>query len=321
MSQIRVGIIRGGPSSEYEVSLKTGASVLAYLPPQYKKEDILITKDGIWHFGGVPINPINLSNHIDVAFLCLHGEYGEDGQVQKILESIGLPFTGSGSLSSAIGMNKIHSKKHLVDSGVKMPRHIHVTEQDIPEKKAKEAFDHFAPPYIVKPVDRGSSVGLFVVKNTHELAAAIRECLKCSPSVLVEEFIRGKEATCGVVENLRGHKFYPLYPTEIIPPSKRAYDYDAKYQSEDTKILCPGRFSLEEKAQLQRLAVLAHQKLNLRHYSRSDFIVSPRGIYYLETNTLPGLTDHSLVPKALVAAGIAYADFLDHLIKLALGKS
>lgn len=317
MSQIRVGILRGGPSSEYEVSLKTGASILAHLPPQYKKEDILITKDGIWHLHGSPINPHNLPMYIDVALLGLHGEYGEDGQVQKLLESIRLPFTGSGSLSSALGMNKIHAKKYLAGSGVKMPRHFAVSSDHDPERAAREAFSRFAPPYIVKPADRGSSVGLLIVKNAHELAAAIKECLKVSPSVLVEEYIRGKEATCGVVEKMRGHDLYPLLPVEIIPPPKRAFDYEAKYSGQSRE-LCPGSFSEAEKAELGRLAVLAHRELGLRHYSRSDFIVNPRGIYYLESNTLPGLTGESLLPKELAAAGINYPDFLDHLVKLAL---
>ncbi len=320
MSQIRVGIVRGGPSSEYEVSLKTGGSVLANLPTHYHKEDILITKDGVWHLRGEPIARQNLPNYIDVAFLCLHGEYGEDGQVQRILETVGLPYTGSGSLASALGMNKLHTKKYLSAHGIKMPRHIHVVAGDNPIEKTHEVFLKFAPPYIVKPTDRGSSVGLFVVKSVHDLPQAISACLQISDSVLVEEFIRGREATCGVVEKMRGHDIYPLYPTEIVPPPKQTYDYDAKYNSVETKIVCPGRFAPEEKHQIARLAVLAHEKLGLRHYSRSDFIVSPRGIYYLETNTLPGLTDHSLVPKAVSAAGINYGDFLDHLIKLALGK-
>jgi D-alanine-D-alanine ligase len=320
MSQIRVGILRGGPSSEYEVSLQTGGSVLKHLPSKYHKEDILITKDGIWHFRGEPINPLNLRNHIDVAFICLHGEYGEDGQVQKILENIQLPYTGSGSLASAIGMNKVHSKNFLANHDIKMPRHVHVVKGDDLGDKIREVFLKFAPPYIVKPADRGSSVGLFIVKGVHELPQAIQSCLNRTNSVLIEEFIRGKEATCGVVEKFRGERHYSLYPTQIIPPEKRAYDYDAKYSSDETKILCPGRFTPEEKYQIARLAVLAHQKLGLRHYSRSDFIVSPRGIFYLETNTLPGLTDHSLIPKAVQASGTAYEDFLDHLVSLALGK-
>ena len=319
MSQIRVGILRGGPSSEYEVSLKTGGSVLKHLPAQYHKEDILITKDGLWHFRGEPITPENLSHHIDVAFLCLHGEYGEDGQVQKILESIDLPYTGSGSLASAISMNKLHAKKYLSPHGIKMARHIHASAGDNPLEKAHETFLKFAPPYIVKPADRGSSVGLFIVKNTQDLPAAISNCLEYSDSVLIEEFIRGKEATCGVVENMRGSHIYALMPVEIRPKNRDVFDYDAKYLGQSEEI-CPGNFTEAEKSEIMRLAGVAHQHLGLKHYSRSDFIVSPRGIYYLETNTLPGLTDQSLLPKELAAAGIQYPDFLDHLIKLAMGK-
>jgi D-alanine-D-alanine ligase len=317
MSHLRVGVIRGGPSSEYEVSLKTGASVLAALPEIYKKEDILIDRQGNWHLAGAPFNPLNLPGHIDVAFICLHGEYGEDGRIQKLLESLRLPFTGSGSLSSALGMNKIHSKNHLADSGVKMARHIEVKAADDPDLRARDVFFKFAPPYVVKPVDRGSSVGLFVIKNSRDLAQAIEDCLKISDRVIVEEYIRGKEATCGVVEGMRGFELYPLLPVEIIPPAKRAFDYEAKYSGESME-LCPGSFSAAEKAELGRLAALAHKKLGLRHYSRSDFIVSTRGIYFLETNTLPGLTNESLLPKELAAAGIAYPEFLSHLIRLAL---
>lgn len=320
MSQIRVGVLRGGPSSEYEVSLKTGGSVLSNLPPHYHKEDILITKDGVWHFRGEPITPHNLPNHIDVAFLCLHGEYGEDGQVQRILESIGLPYTGSGSLASALGMNKLHSKNYLLPKGIKMPRHVHVSVEDDPVEKTHEVFLKFAPPYIVKPTDRGSSVGLSLVKYVHDLPKAIDDCLKFSDSILVEEFIRGKEASCGVVEKMRGEKIYSLMPVEIRPPKEKGvFDYEAKYLGISQEV-CPGRFAPEEKHQIMRLASLAHEHLGLKHYSRSDFIVSPRGVYYLETNTLPGLTTESLLPKELQAAGIAYADFLDHLIRLALGK-
>jgi len=320
MSQIRVGVVRGGPSSEYEVSLKTGGSVLSNLPPQYQKEDILITKDGEWHLRGEPILPQNLLNHIDVAFLCLHGEYGEDGQVQRILDSIGLPYTGSGSLASALGMNKLHAKNYLLPHGIKMARHISVSYQDDPIEKAHEVFLKFAPPYIVKPTDRGSSVGLFFVKSVHDLPVAIQSCLECSDSVLIEEFIRGKEASCGVVEKMRGQDIYALMPVEIrTPQGKNTFDYEAKYSGISQEI-CPGQFTSEEKHEIMRLSALAHEKLGLKHYSRSDFIISPRGVYYLETNTLPGLTSESLLPKELKASGITYKDFLDHLINLALGK-
>jgi D-alanine-D-alanine ligase len=136
---------------------------------------------------------------------------------------------------------------------------------------------------------------------------------------MVEEFIRGKEATCGVVEKMRDHDLYPLMPVEIRPKGKKMFDYDAKYSGE-TEEICPGNFNNEEKLELHRLAQLAHRELGLRHYSRSDFIVSPRGVYYLETNTLPGLTTESLLPKELAASGLQYPNFLEHLINLALRR-
>lgn len=318
MSQIRVGIVRGGPSSEYDVSLKTGGAVLKHLPEHYQKEDILITKDGVWHHRGEPVNPHNLRDHIDVAMLCLHGEFGEDGTIQRLLDSSGIHYTGSGSLASALGMNKIHTKKYLLPHGIKMPRHIQISSGDDPATKAHEAFLKFAPPYIVKPADRGSSVGLFLVKNTVDLPEAIAKCLQISDSVLIEEYIRGREASCGVVEEMRGTNIYPLWPVEILPANKgNIFDYDAKYSGNSVEI-CPGNFTPEDKNDLMALAALAHRELGLRHYSRSDFIVSPRGIYYLETNTLPGLTPESLFPKELQAVGIAYSEFLDHLVRLAL---
>lgn len=320
MSQIRVGVVRGGPSSEYEVSLETGSSVLKHLPTNYQREDILITKDGVWHLRGVPINPQNLPHYIDLAFLCLHGEYGEDGQIQKFFDSLDIPYTGSGSLASALGMNKVQTKKFLVGQEIKMPRDVFVRAGDDLVEKTREVFNKFAPPYIVKPADRGSSVGLSLVKTVHDLPLAILDCLKYTDFVLIEEFIRGKEASCGVVEKLRGQDVYSLMPVEIRPnPGKGIFDYEAKYLGQSLEI-CPGSFSPTEKDEIMRLASLAHQKLGLRHYSRSDFIVSPRGIYYLETNTLPGLTNESLLPKELSAAGIPYADFLSHLINLGLGK-
>jgi D-alanine-D-alanine ligase len=171
-----------------------------------------------------------------VVFNCLHGEYGEDGQVQRLLESLGVPYTGSGSLASALGMNKLHAKKFLVQHGIKMARHVHATNEDDPVMKARDVVMKFAPPYIVKPADRGSSVGLYFVKTPHELSAAIRSCLEVSNSVLVEEYIKGREATCGVVEKMRGQHIYPLLPIEIRPPKDRPlFDYEAKYSGRSKK--------------------------------------------------------------------------------------
>jgi D-alanine-D-alanine ligase len=291
---------------------------LRHLPPTYERFDLLIDRAGIWHLGGAPIEPANLSGRIDVVFNCLHGEYGEDGQLQHLLNQLRLPYTGSGRIASALGMNKMASKEIARRHGLKVAEGLLVSAEDDVARAGREVFQRFGPPYVVKPADRGSSVGVSLVRQAPDLATAIITARQTSPTVLVEKYIAGREATCGVVEHLRGHNRYALTPIEILPPPAHAfYDYQAKYAA-PTRFHCPGKFSEPEKTELARLATLMHDQLGLSHYSRSDFIVSPRGIYFLETNSLPGLTDQSLLPKSLAAVGIAYPDFLEHLIGLAL---
>lgn len=323
MALIRVGILRGGIGHEYEVSLKTGASVIKNLPPdKYQPVDILITRDGTWHLGGKEVSPEHAIRSVDVVFNALHGEFGEDGQVQQILEAVRSPYTGSGAVASALGMDKHKAKEIFKKAGFKVPNGVVIKRdyQSDAEAIAYDAFQKIAPPWIVKPAGSGSSVGLFLAKTFPELVQALEACFEVSDRVLVEEYIRGKEATCGVVEAFRDQEHYALMPIEIVTAAnKKLFDYEAKYGGE-TSELCPGRFTREEKAELERLAREIHKVLGLRHYSRSDFIISPRGIYVLEVNTLPGMTEESLVPKALKAAGVPYEHFLDHVITLALNK-
>lgn len=322
-SFVRVGVIRGGIGPEYEVSLKTGATVLEYLPRgKYQPRDILITKDGRWHLDGLEINPARLPQSLDVVFNALHGEFGEDGQVQVLLDGAMLPYTGSGRLASALGMNKVAAKKIMTKAGLKVPYGVQFKfEPSITaDKAAYEAFLKISPPWIVKPASGGSSVGVFWAKTFDELVWAIEECFKVSPVILVEEYIRGREATCGVIDDFRGQQTYPLLPIEIISPTdKKFFDYEAKYSGQSREI-CPGQFSSREKEELGQLAATVHKLLGLKHYSRSDFIVSPRGIYVLEVNSLPGLTTESLLPKSLSALGISLPNFFDHIITLALNK-
>lgn len=321
MAPIKVGILRGGRGHEYEVSLKTGASILKNLPAdKYRPVDILITRDGGWHINGRPTSPERAIRSVDVVFNGLHGEFGEDGQVQQILDSLQVPYTGSGALASALGMDKHRAKEIFKKAGLKVPNGIVVKRdyQTDAEAIAYDVFQKMAPPWIIKPADGGSSVGLYLAKTYPELIQAVESCFNFTDAVLIEEYIRGKEATAGVVDGLRGHNHYPLLPTEIVKPSGASvWDYENKY-SDQHKILCPGRFTKEERHELERLAGEVHRLLGLRHYSRSDFIISPRGIYILEVNTLPGLTEQSLVPNSLRAAGIPYDQFLDHIITLAL---
>jgi D-alanine-D-alanine ligase len=323
MTKKKVGVLRGGPSSEYEVSLKTGKSVMDSLGDRYDVLDIFIDKEGVWHYLGMPIEPEKVFKKVDVIFNALHGAYGEDGTVQKLLDYFKIPYTGSTALASAVGMNKVLSKKAYKNINLKTPLHKTLSkakEADL-EKEIFNLFKTFPMPVVVKPVSGGSSVGTSIAKTLLDLEAAVIEALKYSDQVLIEEFIPGKEATCGVVDSFRNETVYALLPIEIRKPAESTFfDYNAKYGGGSQEI-CPGNFTTEEKEIIQDMSRQAHQALGLRHYSRSDFIIHPkRGIYILETNTLPGLTSESLLPKSLKAVGCNLPDFLDHLIALALSN-
>ncbi|MEI6345935.1 MAG: D-alanine--D-alanine ligase family protein [bacterium] len=340
-SKIRVGVVRGGTSSEYPVSLKTGGSVIKHLPAsKYRVHDILITRDGKWHFDGVEKKPEQIMKHVDVIFNALHGEFGEDGKIQALLDTYKAAYTGSGALASAIAMNKVLTKKHLAHHSaqhaagkIKTAVHIVLRKEDIKDvaKKAVEVFKTFPHPAVVKPASAGSSIGVSIVSTLKQLEKAIHSAFEHGDTVLIEEYIAGKEATCGVIDGFRGEKHYVLPPVEIRKPGgakEKAgvadetafFDYEAKYGGA-TEEICPGNFTAAESVEIQRMAREVHRSLGLRHYSRSDFIVHPRrGVYFLEVNTLPGLTEHSLFPKAMQAVGSGLTELLEHLVGLARGK-
>jgi D-alanine-D-alanine ligase len=319
--KLKVGVMRGGPSSEYEVSLKTGGNVLSALRDRHTVRDILIDKNGVWHIDGLARNPERIFPHVDVMFNALHGQYGEDGRVQQILDSHGVAYTGSKSLPSAIGMNKILSKKFFVGAGLKTARHLEVKSRDLESKEMSKIWDELgARPMIVKPTSAGSSIGVSLVRDHQNLKEAIESALEHSTSALIEEFIEGREATCGVVQGSFGNDTYALSPVEIknLSENKDVWDYESKYSDALHELVCPGNFTSKEEKAIQSGAMLAHKALGLRHYSRSDFIVSDDGVYILEVNTLPGMTAASLFPKALAVADCTLGDFLDHIILLAV---
>ncbi len=317
-----VGVLRGGPSSEYEVSLKSGATVLEHLDKElYDARDLFISRDGQWHLHGAPVTPEKALRGVDVAFNVIHGEYGEDGQLQRILDATAVPYTGSDAFASALAFNKQHTKDVVSKIGIKTA-HSFLLDREATEDIEKAAFDLFRTfphPAVVKPAIGGSSVGASVVHTFHDLEPAIHKAFAVSPKVLVEEFIRGKEATVGVIDHFRGERTYALLPVEIIPPQKHGFfSYDAKYSGE-TLERCPGNFTAQEKEELMTQARMAHEAMGLSHYSRSDFIVSKRGIYFLEINNASGvgMTSESLFPKAIAAIGSKLSDFLSHVVELA----
>jgi len=316
-----IGVLRGGPSSEYEVSLKSGASILKNIRDHHKVFDILIDKEGTWHHHGSPKRPEHIFPHIDLFINAMHGEYGEDGTVQKILDTHGISYTGTRSFPSRVAMNKALTKKVLENEGIKTPVYKVLHKSDLSYNALIEFFRTFPHPMVIKPIGSGSSVGVFIVRTFTELENALLNVFAYSPTVMVEEYIPGKEATCGVIDNFREKDIYVLPPIEIRPaPGATFFDYEAKYGGKSEEV-CPGNFTAEETKELQEISARAHKALDLRHYSRSDFIIHPRrGIYFLETNTLPGMTTESLFPKALSAVGVSLSDFLEHLIELSMRR-
>ncbi len=316
-----VGVLRGGPSREHEISLKTGAAILANVPgDRFIARDIYIDKKGTWHDHGRPTSPDRILRQLDAVLIGLHGEYGEDGEVQKLLERFGVPYAGADSFGSYLAMHKLMAKMRAKEEGLLTPEFRHIERQEDGEEIGRDIIRTFSQPVVVKPIGWGSSVWVSVAAGYAPVLAAIEQLFaEGAPSVLVEEYIRGREATVGVVENLRGEALYALPTIEIIPPPGDFFSSAAKY-SGATREICPGNFSRVSTEELQRAAKIMHRALGSRHYSRSDFIIAPKGVYYLETNTLPGLSRESLLPKSLAAVGIPFPDFLEHLVNLALTR-
>lgn len=237
--------------------------------------------------------------------LGMHGGMAENGELQAMCEMRGIPFTGSGSASSYLAFDKNAAKRFVAIAGLKVTATVAL--DDIEAALAEHGR------LIAKPARDGSSYGLIFVNAKQDLVAVRRAAE--TEEYLIEAYVAGVEATCGVLEQSDG-LLLALPPIEIIP-AEGAFDYEAKYIAKSTQEICPGRFSPEITAQLQDYALRAHKILSCRGYSRSDFIVTDKGPVFLETNTLPGLTAASLYPKALKAQGIDFVDFMNHQIALA----
>jgi D-alanine-D-alanine ligase len=237
--------------------------------------------------------------------LGMHGGMAENGELQAMCEMRGIPFTGSGSASSHLAFDKIAAKRFAALAGVPAPVGVALEE-------AEAALAEYGK-LIAKPARDGSSYGLIFVNSKQDLVA-VRNAAR-TEDYLIEPFMSGVEATCGVLERLDG-SLAALPPVEIIP-AEGEFDYRAKYLAKTTQEICPGRFAPEINAQIMDRAVKAHNAMSCSGYSRSDFIITEKGPIFLETNTLPGLTKASLYPKSLKAQGIEFADFLQDQIALA----
>ena len=320
MSRLKVGVLRGGISEEYDVSLKTGGAVLAGLNPgHYEPIDMLVTKDGNWHYRGLPIKPADLVSEVDVVFNCLHGKYGEDGQVSQLLTDLQIPYIGSTAKPSAIAFAKDQGYNLARAAGVKTPfGYVINSEYGEGENLAPKIFSKLAPPWLVKPNNSGSSFGVTFVRYLKDLGAAIDEALRFSDTVIIEEYIKGQEVTIGVIDNFRNEPHYTTLPVGLRRKGQyEVYDYDKKYNP-DFILDTPAKLLPAEKEAVKLAAQKLHQTFDLKSLARFDFIISPRGLYFLEVNTLPALDPNSTFIQGAEATGIKSGELFDHLITQAL---
>ena len=298
----KVAVLLGGLSAEREVSLKSGAAVLAALQAQ-----------GIDAQGFDPRDlPLQDLEKFDRVFINLHGRFGEDGCIQGALELLNIPYTGSGVMASAVGMDKWRSKLLWRAMGILTPDfellNAHTDFAAI-EKK-------LGLPLFVKPANEGSSIGISKVKRAGDLAAAYALAAKADPLVLAEKFVGGGEYTVGILANAK--KGLEALPIVRIVPKNEFYDYEAKYLRNDTEYLCPCGLSPEKEALIQQEAIAAFQALGCSGWGRVDFLMDENGQhYFLEVNSSPGMTDHSLVPMAAKAAGISFEQLVVRILESA----
>jgi D-alanine-D-alanine ligase len=330
---MKVAVLFGGTSAEREVSIASGAQVVRALREQGHHVVAVDTARGVLgpeeeeqllRTGISPVPPERAAldllctgdvttltrspelRDVEVLFLALHGGTGEDGTLQALLDLVGIPYTGSGHLSSAIAMDKDISKRLFRDAGVPTPDWI------MAPVDAATVQDRLGFPVIVKPSKQGSTVGLAVVRRPEDLEAAIATAARYDDEVMVERFIPGRELTVGILGDAA------LPPVEIIPKHE-IFDYECKYQPGMAEEIAPARLTDEETQTIQALALRVHRALKLGGFSRVDFRLDPQGTFWcLEVNTLPGLTANSLLPKAARAAGITFPELCERICQLAL---
>ena len=294
----KVAVLLGGKSGEREVSLKSGSAVLAALQAQ-----------GIDAEAFDPATrPLHDLEQFDAAFISLHGRFGEDGTMQGALELFGIPYTGSGVMASAIGMDKWRTKLIWHAAGVTTPAFEVVNiDSDFAAIEKKLGL-----PLFVKPANEGSSIGISKVKVSGDLKAAYELASKSDPLVIAEQFVGGGEYTVGILGD-------QVLPIVRIVPANEFYDFEAKYLRDDTQYLCPCGLPAEQEAKIQAEALQAFKAIGGAGWGRVDFLMDETGKhYFLEANTSPGMTDHSLVPMAAKAAGIPFADLVKRILTLAI---
>ena len=306
--KIKVAILMGGISNEREVSLSTGKTAAQYMDKDKFIINLYDTKKDLSKLF------LDISkNKIDICFIALHGKGGEDGSVQGMLELLNVPYTGPGIMSSAVSINKIISKKLFIQNKILTPKFIITEDKKIDPKEIK---NKIGLPCVIKPSASGSSVGVFIIRKEADIKKGVKGAFKHGNKIIIEEYIKGKEITVGVLGN-KNPRAMPI--VEIIPKTK-FFDYKAKYNAKFCNEIAPARISAKATKKAQRLALQVYKLLECKGFSRIDMILKGEKLYVLENNTIPGLTPTSLFPKAAKANNISFSELLEKIINFGLEK-
>lgn len=317
MARTIVGVLRGGTSSEYNLSLKTGAAMIAALPEEhYEVRDILVDRKGYWHQRGIPVTAARALSQVDVVLNGLLGGVGEDGTVQRLLERAGVPYTGSRAHPAALSLSKIRSRNILQSAGVRMPRGVAFSLQNDLNtgEMAESVFLQFGPPYIVKPPSEGASWGIRIVKSFPKLPDVIADMLDAFGVALVEEFVIGEHVSVGLVEDFRDQELYALPPAHVQLPEDAPFIIHSHHEDGSLRHAVPSNFTRSEKKAIEELAKRAHRVLQLAQFSRADIVLTKYGPFLIEVNSLPGLYPGSSFVPMLESVGSSTREFLEHSI-------
>lgn len=306
--RLKVAVLCGGPSPEHEVSLSSGENVFNALD-RTKFEPELI----VWGRDHTPPLTVSGFKQLDLAFIAMHGPFGEDGTVQAFLELLGVPYTGSGVVASRLGMDKVASKLLFQSAGIPTPEYRVAERAD----QGLKALEDLNPPCVVKPSSQGSSVGVSIVRKKRHFKKAFAEAVRFDGRVIVERYIRGREINAGILGNQKP----TALPLIEIVPKKEFFDYEAKYDPALAEEITPAPLDQRTTRKMQETALEAYRTLGCRGFARVDMFLEDGGKGYVsEINTIPGLTENSLLPKEAKAAGIEFPQLLEMIINFALER-
>lgn len=313
----RIGILRGGISPEYSISLKTGGAIQSALHDAgFEAIDMLLDKEGVLHIKGIPADLEKAQSSVDYIWNALHGEFGEDGKVQRLLDQYNIPYSGSGVLASAQAFNKKVAKERAESLGIKTPASLLVMP-DGTESVADvtmRIYKTMAPPWIVKPLSGGSSFNTFFALTPLDLSQAVEEAISHAQPLLVEQYISGTEVAVGVIDEFRNKKEYVLPVVDIDSPRQGILSHETRHKGSYTD--GASRLRADERQRLGELAQELHRSLGAKDYSQSEFIVDRFGkIWFIETDTHPALHSEAPFYKALEAVGATLTEFVKSVLK------